>query len=574
MKKYLILMLALCMGLPLMAQQKVWVFLADKGNCVEEQLQHPENLLSPAALERRTAKGIQLNASDLPVAQTYIEQLQVHSHSVVSTSRWLNAVVVEITPDCLVEIEALDFVTGLRPVQTLIEARASDEEDSGPIEAHYPRYVNKNAAFDYGEATFQNNMLNIIPLHERGITGKGVRVAIFDSGFAGVDTIDVFDSLWANNRIAFHWDFVEDHERVFTSHSHGTQVMSTIGANLPGEMVGMAPHATFLLCRTENARQETKQEEHTWVRAMEKVDSLGVDIVHTSLGYSEFDDANDNYTYEELDGNTAVITRAADWAAAKGIIVTTSAGNEGSGSWHYITAPCDADSVLCVGSINKLQKLSRFSSVGPSADGRIKPEVVALGSRTAVASPRNYITKSDGTSFSGPLIGGFVACLRQAHPERTNMDIIQAVKLSGDQYPFPDNEMGYGIPNAVIADSLLTYVQDLSKVKRDDITEKPSRGETRPITINSPNKPVVKAITFAENPQSNVIVSGTELQIITPSTIRTVQIMRGNQKVLLNPKSVEINDKTASLDLKYLLDGAHYIYIKTRDYEENVRIQR
>lgn len=562
------------MGLPLIAQQKVWVFLADKGNCVAEQLQQPENLLSPAALERRITNGIELNASDLPVAQMYIDQLQVHSHKVVSTSRWLNAVVVELTPACLEEVEALDFVTGLRPVQTLVAARAADGEDEGPIEPSYPRYVDVNSPFDYGEAAFQNNMLNITPLHKRGITGKGVRVAIFDSGFSGVDTIDVFDSLWAADRIAFHWDFVDNHDKVFNTHSHGTQVMSTIGANLPGEMVGMAPHATFLLCRTEDARSETRQEEHNWVRAMEVVDSLGVDVVHTSLGYNEFDNSEDDYTYDDLDGNTAIITRVADWAASKGIIVTTSAGNEGSGSWHYITAPCDADSVLCIGSINKLETLSRFSSVGPSADGRIKPDVVALGSRTTVASPRNYITKSDGTSFSAPLIGGFVACLRQAHPERSNMDIIQAVKLSSDQFPFPDNEMGYGIPNAAIADSLLTHVKDLSAVKRTDIAEKPNRGNKKPIANGASKKPVEKIIEFAANPQSNVVVNGDQLEVITASNIRSIQIMRGKQRVILNPKSIELNDKTASINLRYLLDGEHYVYIKTRDYEENVKFQR
>lgn len=573
MKKYLILMLALCMGLPMMAQQKVWVFLTDKGNYVEEQLQQPEKLLSPAALERRKANGIDITASDLPVAESYIKQLKVHSHKVVSSSRWLNAVVVELTPDCLEEVESLDFVKGLRPVQTLVSTATADEVDEGPVEPAYPRYIHADSPFDYGESTFQNNMLNITPLHARGITGKGVRVAIFDSGFSGVDTIDVFDSLWANNRIAYHWDFVENHDKVFNKHSHGTQVMSTIGANLPGEMVGMAPHATFLLCRTEDARSESRQEEHNWVRALEVVDSLGVDVVHTSLGYSEFDDESENYTYDDLDGNTTVITRAADWAASKGIIVTTSAGNEGSGSWRYITAPCDADSVLCIGSINKVERLSRFSSVGPAADGRIKPDVVALGSRATVASPRNYITKADGTSFSGPLIGGFVACLKQAHPKRSNMDIIQAVKLSADQYPFPDNEMGYGIPDAVIADSLLAKVADLSAVKRDDITEKPNRGGPKPVATK-PQQPAEKPIQFAKNPMSNVVVNGNDLEINTPSTIRSIQIMRGKQKVILNPKSVELNDKNATLDIRYLLDGEHYVYIKTREYEENVRFQR
>jgi subtilisin family serine protease len=570
MKKYLILILALSMGLPLMAQQKVWVFLADKGNCAEEQLQHPENLLSPAALERRATNNIQVNMSDVPVASEYVDLLKVHSHRVVSSSRWLNAVVVELTPDCLAEVEALDFVTGLRPVQTLVEAHVEEQVDEGPISPQYPRYVDADAAFDYGEAAFQNNMLNIVPLHNRGITGKGVRIAIFDSGFSGADTIDVFDS----TKVIYHWDFVENHDAVFNDHSHGTQVASTIGANLPGEMVGMAPHASFMFCRTEDARRETRQEEHNWVRALEVVDSIGVDIIHTSLGYSEFDNDEESYTYDDLDGNTTIITLAADRAAAKGIIVTTSAGNEGSGSWRYITAPCDADSVLCIGSITKAQTLSRFSSVGPAADGRVKPDVVAMGSRTTVASPRNYISKADGTSFSGPLIGGLVTCLKQAHPDRSNMDIIKAVQLSADQYPFPDNDMGYGIPNAVIADSLLANVEDLSTVTRDDIAEKPNRGRIKSRPAKTKTTPAKPAIVFAADPKSTVSLNGSTLTISSDDRLRTVQIMRGTQKVTLNPKHVEISDNTATLDLSYLLDGEHYVYIKTRNYEENVKINR
>ncbi len=563
------------MAFPLFGQQKVWVFLSDKGNCVEEQLQQPENFLSAEAIENRKLHGISIDESDLPVVSAYVEQLKMHSHQVVGTSRWLNAVAVELTPDCVEEVEALDFVTGLRPMQSLVKSSATAEEDSGPIESAWPRYIDTKAPFDYGEATLQNNMLNIAPLHERGITGRGVRIALFDAGFSGADTIDVFDSLWTNKRIGGYYDYFDDEDKVFEDHSHGTQVMSVIGANLPGEMVGMAPHATFFMFRTEDGRTETKKDEYTWVKALEAVDSLGIQIVHSSLGYSEFDNPADDYTYEEMDGNTAVITVAADRAAAKGIIICTSAGNEGAGSWRYITAPCDGDSVICVGSVNQYENLSRFSSVGPSADGRIKPDVVALGSRTTVASPRNYITRSDGTSFSGPLVAGLLVCLRQAHPDRSNMDIIQAVKLSGDQYAFPDNEFGYGVPNAVIADSLLTHVKDLSRVTRDDITEKPARGgQKKPTVSKTTEKPQGDKIVFAKNPQSNVMVSGGKLQLTTPSAIRDAYIMRGKQKVLLNPKLVEMGDKTAVFDLSGLLDGDHYIYIKTTQYQENVRFQR
>jgi serine protease AprX len=569
MKK--ILLLSLCLGISgaLFAQQKMWVFFSDKGNEVAEKMAHPEDYLSPQALERRAQNDIPFDENDLPVARDYVEELKIHSLGVVSTSRWLNAAVVELPEDCREEVEALCFVTGLRPVSSLSTARSGDPQDVGDIVTAYPHYVTANTPLAYGESETQNKMLNIMPLHAKGFTGKGVRIALFDSGFAGADTIDAFDSLWANNRILHYWDFVDNDSAVFREDSHGTNVMSTIGANIPGEMVGMAPHASFILCRTEEARRETRQEEHNWVKAMEWVDSLGVDIIHTSLGYSEFDTEAESYTYDEMDGNTTIVSRAADMAARKGILVTTSAGNEGSGSWRHITAPCDGDSVLCVGSVNKDGVWSRFSSIGPSADGQVKPDIVAMGSRTTVASPRNYITRSDGTSFSGPLIGGLVVCLKQAHPNRSNMEIIRAVQLSADQFPFPDERYGYGIPDAAFADSLLSNVEDLSQVSRDDIEEKPQRGR-KPVATVKPEKVIV----FTDNPQTQVSLEGKTLKISSSSLIRKVEIMRGSQKVVFNPKNVEIGTQEATFDISYLLPGEHYLNIKTAEYEENVKFNR
>lgn len=565
MKKQLIfLAISLLWGMNVMSQQATWVFLSDKGDCVAERLAEPEAFLSPAAIAARQAKGLQLDASDLPVFQAYVEELKIHSYQVLSTSKWLNAVAVQLPAECLEEVEALDFVTGTRPVQTLVQSRATPAIDEGPITPAYPRYVEEG--IDYGESSLQNEMLAIPELHAMGYTGKGVTIALLDAGFDGADTIDVFDSIWADKRVLATYDFVGNKENVFGHDAHGTQVMSTIGANIPGEMVGTAPHATFVLCRTEEAGREYRQEEHNWVRAIEFVDSIGVDVVHSSLGYSEFDDSGEDYTYEDMNGNTAVTTRAADYAASKGIIVTTSAGNEGYGSWKHITAPCDADSVLCIGSTNKYGKRSGFSSIGPSADGRVKPDVMAMGSRTTVASPRNYITHSDGTSFSGPLMGGFVACLRQAHPERSNMDIIQAVILSGDQFHEPNAEYGYGIPSATLADSILRHVEDMDK-----FTPPVRKKISRPVASAKPKAKQKKLVVFSDNPQSALVLEKGVLTVKTSSTIRKIEIMRGNQKVILNPKHTQLMGSSSIMKVDFLEKGDYYLKIKTANYQENVK---
>lgn len=567
MKKLLVVFLFIAMGSSTQAQERFWVFFTDKGNEIECQLEQPEAFLSTEAISLKSEKGISITASDLPVNGAYVSALEAQNLNVISTSRWLNAAVVEAPFARREEVETFGFVRDTRIVHTLVANRSAagplDEETlTAPIS-----FQEKSEPFDYGEALTQNTMINIQALHGKGFTGDGVRIALFDSGFDGVDTVDAFDSLWVKNRVIAWYDFVDDDTTVFRSDSHGTQVMSTIGANLPGEMVGTAPHASFILCRTEDARSETQQEEHNWVAALEWADSVGVDVIHTSLGYSKFDNEENSYSYEDMDGNTAIITRAADLAAKKGIIVTTSAGNEGTDSWHYITAPCDGDSVLCVGAVNSYGKRSVFSSFGPAADGRIKPDVVAMGSNTTVASPRNYITSSQGTSFSGPIIGGLVACLRQAHPKRSNMDIIQAVRLSSDQFVYPDEEYGYGIPDAGVADSLLTNVEDMGAVEID-MEDKPARGK--------PKAPKVeKKIEFADNPRSTIDISGNSISVNTgEADLETIEIRFGKQTVTLDPLDATQVGNEQTFNIKYLMPGEYYLKIKTSEYEENVKFSK
>lgn len=565
MKKPIILFLFWVTTLSMFAQnQRVWVCLSDKGQNIAARLAHPEQFLSPSALAIKAEKGILLDESDLPVAGEYLQTLQQYNCKVLGKSRWLNAVALELSSKELAIIKDLPFVTSVEPVITMKVTRAFPKIDNisklDLIQEKQPGDV-----FDYGKARPQAAMLNVPAMHKKGITGRGVKVAVFDAGFENANTIDVFDSLWADKRIVAWHDFVDNDDDVFASDSHGTNVLSCIGANLPGEMVGIAPHATFYLARTEQSKSETQREEYNWVAAMEWADSIGVDVIHSSLGYSKFDEEG-SYTYKDMNGNTAICTKAADRAAKKGIIVTLSAGNEGADAWKYITAPGDADSVLCVGAVNASGKRASFSSMGPSSDGQVKPDVMAMGKNTTVATPENTIGTSDGTSFSGPIMGGFETLLKQSNPKRSNMDIIQATRLSGDQYNFPDGEYGYGIPDIMVADSLLKNVKDLSTVKMPG-TEKPVRGE----------KPKVKPVTtFVSKSQTQITISGNSITLETKgaNNFKLVDIRQDERRIALPASATSISPSKMTINITYLLPGEHYLHIETSDYTENYKFTK
>lgn len=567
MKKIMLAALVASIASSSFAQTRMWVFLADKGANTQAKLQQPARFLSEKALENRKEKGIALTEEDLPVLNEYVTALNRYDCKVLSTSRWLNAVAVEIPQNCEEEVRDLCFVTGIKPIQSLKVARENHLENGEKVLASYLPISEKKQtglAFDYGEGFNQAEMLKVPALHKKGITGKGVRIAVFDAGFAGADTIDVFKHLWKEKRVLAMHDFVDNDDNVFSNDDHGTEVLSTIAANLPGEMVGIAPDATFILGRTEQSASETQREEHNWVKAVEWADSIGVDVIHSSLGYTKFDDGVGSYTYQDMNGNTAVTSRAADKAAKKGILLTVSAGNEGSNAWKYIAAPSDADSILCVGAVNKSGKIASFSSRGPSSDGQVKPDVMAVGANATVWAPDNHVTTANGTSFSGPIMAGFEVLLKQANPKRTNMEIIQATRLSGDQYNFPDNDYGYGIPNVLFADSLLKNVKDLSTVKIN-MTAKPSRDA-------KPKAPTV--VTFTANPKTELKLSGNSLSIKSPEGIQQIEIRKENMRVLLNNTLYKVNSNDAQFDISPLEKGEHYLHIKTASYEENIKFSK
>jgi hypothetical protein len=299
----------------------------------------------------------------------------------------------------------------------------------------------------HGEAQTQTEMVNGHYLHELGFKGDGMYIALMDAGFENVNTIAAFDSMRLQGRLLGTYDFVRDQENVFDLGSHGRNVLSIMAGNIPGSFLGSAPNASYFLFRTEEGVSEYMIEEDNWVAAAERADSLGVDVMNTSLGYTNYDDPTMSHTYEDMDGRTARISIASTIAARKGMVVVTSAGNLGRSSWRYISAPGDADSVLTIGAVNGDGNHAGFSSYGPTADGRVKPDIVGMGQNTSYIDASSAVRQGNGTSYSAPLLAGFVACLWQSEPTMNPQQLIQLVRESAHNYANPTDSLGYGIPD-------------------------------------------------------------------------------------------------------------------------------
>ena len=421
------------------------VYLHDKaGNGYS--LNHPEKFLSKKALDRRAKFGISVDEYDLPVSKKYLKKLEQAGFPVHCVSKWNNTAVVssnlENAADLLLSMPFVDSVVHVYTAPDSIKVYTARDA----VTNRTLRESNR-----YGSAFRQAEMIGADRMHQAGFTGEGVTIAVIDGGFHNADRIAGLD----NVRILGTRNFVNPGRDVFLEGDHGMMVLSCIGSNKPGLQVGTAPGAQFYLLLSEDGASEFPIEEDNWCAAVEYADSLGCDICTSSLGYTSFDDKSMSHQYWQLDGKTYVNSRSASLAASRGIVVLNSAGNSASGRWKLIGAPADGNNMLAVGAVDKDEQNTLFSSIGNSADGRIKPDVMAMGQRCAVFDTDGEITYVNGTSFSCPILCGGVACLMQACPDAKPEDICRAVRMSGDRAEHPDNVFGHGIPNMWKAYQLL-----------------------------------------------------------------------------------------------------------------------
>lgn len=421
-------------------------------------IDQPWLYLSARSLERRQQYQIAIDSSDLPITQRYIDSVMAAGAvSYINGSKWLNQIAIfTADPAAITKINTFPFVqqsTAVAPRfanETPVRQKFETAEIDIPtaFAPNQPVTENLNAAFNYGLSNGQVKIHKGDFLHNLGFQGQGMQMAILDGGFTNYLTIPTFDSVRNNNQILGTWDFVLNTPNVNGFNSHGTHCFSTIAAHMPGTFVGTAPKTSFYLYRTEDVASEYPIEEQNLAAGLERADSAGANMASVSLGYNDFDGSIIDYTYANMDGNTTISARAADYAAAKGMLVVAANGNEGARPWKYLISPADADSVLAVGAVDTLGNVAAFSSYGPSFDGRIKPGVAGVGLNAVIANASTgQPGYNSGTSFACPNIAGLSACLWQAFPESNNMGIISALQESGTRANNPDDRVGYGIPD-------------------------------------------------------------------------------------------------------------------------------
>ena len=469
------------------------IYFTDKG---EKNLTdfEPVDLLSSKAIDRRGKAGITVpDWRDIPVCSEYIKQIITAGFKLHCTSKWMNTALFKTeTLTDLNSIQNLPFISEIKIVKN----------PAGKNGFHDKLFF-RTEQTDYPPFDRPVSMLNGHPVHNSGFDGKGILIAVLDAGFTDADKIPSLNALHKREGIKGTYDFVKNDKFVYGYHNHGTAVLSVLAGRIPDRIEGTAPGADYWLLRTEDDDTEFPVEEDYWAAGAEFADSTGADIISSSLGYFTFDDPVLNYKYQDMNGNNTFITQVADIAASKGIMVVSSAGNERNKEWIHIIAPSDGDSVIAVGAVDGNNLLSSFSSSGPSADGRIKPDIVAQGVSVPVQTTSSTIERANGTSFSCPIISGMCACIMQAVPKADNKNLIDALHSSSDRYEHPDSLYGFGIPDMV---TVISYLQNL-------LITKPQNE-----TVISPN-PFTSDfyVTFKKSPE------WMKLEIFTPSGITIVK---------------------------------------------------
>ena len=448
----------LLLNFNLPGQRKYWIKLNDKTG-TPYSVSAPAAFLTQQSINRRTTYNIPLDNSDLPVNPSYVTQIKsVPTVTVLFVSKWMNGIAVSVSSgtagiSALATIRSFPFVSDTARVKRYHLNIPDPKKLNGDISTPVQR-ASKETASDtarrrkYGNSYWQSQQMNLPCLHEKGYKGQGMTIAVLDVGFHFVDTNPVFDSLRNDGRILGTRNFVNGGTEVYNVNgTHGTMVLSCMAANYPGLILGSAPQAKYWLLRTEDETAETISEEYNWIRGAEFADSVGADILTTSLGYTDFDITSQSHTYATLNGRTAPMSIASTMASRKGLFVLNAAGNEAANPWHYISVAGDADSICTVGAIDSAGAVAGFSGVGPTSDHRIKPDLVTRGSGSWVSEGGIPCFPGNGTSFATPILAGAVACYWQANRTYNNMAILQNLKHYASNSILPDNSQGWGVPN-------------------------------------------------------------------------------------------------------------------------------
>lgn len=449
MKKITFLILTL-VSMPVFSQEDAWIFFNTKPNA-QYFYDNPLQMLSQRALDRRTTQAIPLDIKDVPLHQPYVDQITAATGiTVLAKSKWLNMLHIRGTQANIANLSSLSFVDHIEYANHSLNRNFKGSHkklENKKID----KWKNVQANFNYGNSAAQVQMLNTHILHQQNYTGTGKIVAIMDAGFPGVNTTNPFKRLRDNGLILGGYDFVNNSTNPYTGNAHGTLVLSNMGGYVDSQLVGTAPDAKYYLFITEDSTQEMPIEETNWIEAAEMADSLGVDVINTSLGYFGYDVASYSYQNSDLNGTTAVISRAADIAFSRGMICVTSAGNSGSSANPYVAVPADALNNIAVGAVNASEVKASFSSIGLPNDGRFKPDLMAMGVAATVATQTGSISTSNGTSFAGPILAGSITSFWSAFPNKKNSEIVALVKASADKFNNPNDQYGYGIPDFQLA---------------------------------------------------------------------------------------------------------------------------
>ncbi len=434
-------------------------------------INNPSAYLSSRAIARRTRYNIPIDSTDLPITKRYLDSIRLVSNvTILNSSKWMNQVAIQTTDlNALNKIISFSFVksiTGIAAREKSLDTTINPKFKLETIGPELPKknVINAREQIDYGQASAQINMHEGAFLHDNGFKGEGMIIAMLDAGFLSYKTNPAFDSVRMNGQVLGERDIVANAINTDIAHGHGMNAWSTIAANRPGLMVGSAPKAKFWLFRTEDVASEYPIEEQNWLVAAEFADSVGADMISSSLGYLYFDNPSFDYSYAQRNGKFSLVTRAANLSAKKGMIVMNSAGNDGTNTTDrkYVLCPADGDSVVAVGAVNVSGQIAGFSSWGPNSAGKIKPNIVSLGQGTIIANFAGNPSAGNGTSFSNPNIAGLIVCLWQAFPEFRNMDIIDVVQRSASKFNNPDERFGYGIPNFKTAHAILLKKRNLA----------------------------------------------------------------------------------------------------------------